>query len=69
LITREEAAEYMRISSRLFDRAVTDKLVPEGRMIYGARRWDRRQLDRAITRIFAVDSEETGDDPWAEMSP
>jgi hypothetical protein len=59
----------MRISDRLFDRAVADRLVPEGRMIYGVRRWDRRQLDRAITRIFAVDSAEEGDDPWAEMSP
>lgn len=59
----------MRISPRLFDRAVAEKKVPEGRMIYGARRWDWRQLDRAITRIFAVDSEEEGDDPWAEMSP
>jgi hypothetical protein len=69
LLTREEAAEYMRISPRLFDRAVADKLVPKSGAIYGARRWDRKQLDRAITRIFAVDSEEEGDDPWAEMSP
>ena len=69
LLTREEAAEYMRISPRLFDRAVADKLMPKGGTIYGARRWDRRQLDRAISRIFPVDSEEEGDDPWAEMSP
>jgi hypothetical protein len=59
----------MRISPRLFDRAVADKLVPKGGMIYGARRWDRRQLDRAITRMFPVDTEEDGDDPWAGMSP
>ena len=30
LLTREEAAEYMRISPRLFDRAVADKMVPKG---------------------------------------
>jgi hypothetical protein len=59
----------MRISPRLFDRAVADNLVPKGAMIYGVRRWDRRQLDRAITRIFAVDTDEgDGDDPWAGMS-
>ena len=69
LLTREEAAEYMRMSERLFDRAVDDKLVPEGRMIYGIRRWDRRQLDRAINRMFAVDNDVDGDDPWAEMAP
>jgi hypothetical protein len=69
LLTREEAAEYMRISPRLFDRAVADGLVPRGGLIYGARRWDRRRLDLAITRIFGVDSEEDGEDPWAEMAP
>jgi predicted DNA-binding transcriptional regulator AlpA len=51
-LSRVQAAEYVGVSSTLFDHMVADSRMPKparcGRRVL----WDRRQIDRALDGLF-----------------
>ena len=67
-VSREQAAALIGISTTLFDRLVTDRMMPDARMVYGRRIWD---VDEVVAHFRAmprrsesVDTRDAGDNPW-----
>ena len=50
-LSRTAAAEYIGISSSLFDEMVDDKRMPQARVINRRRVWDRHELDAAFDEL------------------
>jgi predicted DNA-binding transcriptional regulator AlpA len=51
-LSRDDAATYIGVGASLFDRLVDDGRMPKGARLDGRIIWDRRQLDRALDRLF-----------------
>lgn len=50
-MTRDEAARYMGMSPRTFDKLVADRRMPPPKRIDGLTLWDRISLDAAFADI------------------
>ena len=62
-LSREQAAEYIGMSTTAFDRLVQDGLMPKPKRIFARVVWDIRQVDAAFS---ALDSADPGDaNPFA----
>lgn len=67
-VNREQAAALIGVSASLFDRLITDGLMPDSRMIYGRRVWDVAEVIAAFRalphRSQPVDVVAEGGNPW-----
>lgn len=63
-LSREQAAAYLGISPGLFDRGVSDGLIPKPKPIYGRMTWDRAALDKAYAALPDVDGNRPGANSW-----
>lgn len=64
-LAREDAAAYVGVGTTLFDRMVQDGRMPKSARIDGRVIWDRRQLDRAMDRLFDRNDQA---DPYAHVA-
>jgi excisionase family DNA binding protein len=64
-LSREQAAEYVGISSTKFGELVEDGRMPRPKQIDGRRVWDLRALDEAFNRLDGGAAE---DDPWGSVA-
>lgn len=51
-LNRDEAAAYVGVGVTLFDAMVKDGRMPKPARVNGRVLWDRRQVDRAMDRLF-----------------
>lgn len=58
-LKREQAAAYIGVSARLFDRMVADGTMPKPRRYGGRTIWDRHQLDLSFDALPGDDSDST----------
>jgi predicted DNA-binding transcriptional regulator AlpA len=62
-----QAAEYVGVSPTTFDRMIQDGLMPGPIPIYTRKVWDIRELDEAFAAL-KLDTGDSSDDPWGNMS-
>lgn len=62
-LSRDEAAAYIGISSRMFDDLVRDGRMPKAKRINARAVWDRRLLDRAFDELPGS-GDAVADDGW-----
>ncbi len=68
LLTREQAAAYLSVSSNTFDQMVKDGRMPRPKMLGGRRRaWDVRALDAAVDRLPVEGQDEQIDETWRDV--
>jgi predicted DNA-binding transcriptional regulator AlpA len=70
-LSRVEAAEYVGVSTGLFDEMVKDGRMPKPKAINARRVWSRPQLEKAFASLpeDGQDVESQGEDnPWANAS-
>lgn len=60
-LNRAEAAEFIGVSTTLFDRMVRNSTMPRPKRIAGRRVWDVRELLRAFD---ALPSDDDAPNPW-----
>lgn len=64
LLSRPEAAAYVRVSPTTFDKMIAEGLMPKPKKFYGCVRWDLKKLDHAID-CLPGDGVSTEDaNPW-----
>lgn len=67
-VSREQAAAFIGISSSLFDRLITDGLMPDSRALYGRRVWDVAEVAEAFRAIphrsQHIDAPAAKGNPW-----
>ncbi len=64
-LSRVQAAEYIGVSPTKFDQMIKDGRMPKPKRIDGRTVWDRLKLDEAFA---ALDTDDSGDDRWGQMS-
>ncbi len=69
-LSRIEAADYVGVSSTLFDTMVADGRMPKPRSINRRKVWDRREVDAAFSDLPHVDGdvEPSGADEWDDVA-
>jgi predicted DNA-binding transcriptional regulator AlpA len=60
--SRDQAAEYIGVSTSLFDEMVTDGRMPGPKRINSRVVWDKLRLDAAFDAL--PDRDQTADDQW-----
>ena len=65
-LSREEAAEYVGVSTSLFDAMVRDRRMPAAKRINARTVWDRRQLDAAFSAL-PNEGGPVDRNPWDEL--
>ncbi len=65
-LSREEAAEYVGVSTSLFDTMVRDHRMPAAKRINARTVWDRRQLDAAFSAL-PNEGGPADRNPWDEL--
>lgn len=67
-INREQAAALIGVSATLFDRLVSDGLMPDSRAVYGRRVWDVAEVVEAFRalphRSQRIDAANDQRNPW-----
>lgn len=67
-VSREQAAALIGVSATLFDRLVSDGLMPDSRVVYGRRVWDVAEVVEAFRalphRTDRIDGTGGGGNPW-----
>ena len=72
-MSREEAAEYVGVSTFLFDELVDDGRMPKPKVVNSRRVWSRAQIEKAFAAL-PTDGEslevnpQKKTSPWSEMS-
>lgn len=59
LLSRIEAAAYVRVSLTTFDKMVGDGLMPKPKRVYTRKLWDVRGLDLAVDALPSEDDDES----------
>lgn len=67
-VNREQAAALIGVSATLFDRMISDGLMPDSRVVYGRRVWDVAEVVEAFRalphRSVVVDAANDQRNPW-----
>lgn len=65
-MSRTESAEYIGVSTTLFDQMVRDGRMPRGKMINSRRVWPRLQLESAFAHLPEEGHDPPADSGWAD---
>lgn len=63
-LSRSEAADYVGVSTSLFDQMVRDGRMPSPKKVNSRTIWDRRQLDEAFEEL----PDNGSGNPWDEVA-
>jgi predicted DNA-binding transcriptional regulator AlpA len=63
-LSRDESADYVGVSTSLFDQMVADGRMPSPIRINSRLVWDKWQLDEAIDKLRTSD----GKNPWDDLA-
>lgn len=67
-LSREEAAVFVGISATLFDRAVSDGLMPQPRKLFGRLVWDADEILAAFRRLPHKDDSGVETSVWSDVA-
>jgi excisionase family DNA binding protein len=66
-LSRMEAAEYIGVSSGLFDAMVADGRMPAPKIINSRRVWPRRALEKAFDDLPEANQNQQAESPWRDF--
>ena len=67
-LSRAEAAEYIGVSTSLFDELVADGRMPPAKQINSRKVWMRPRLEKAFAELPDVGHAESSDSPWRDVA-
>jgi predicted DNA-binding transcriptional regulator AlpA len=67
-LSRVEVAEYIGISSSMFDEMVKDGRMPQAKMINSRKVWSRIKIEKAFAELPEEGQDGECDNPWRDCA-
>jgi predicted DNA-binding transcriptional regulator AlpA len=67
-LSRTEAAEYIGVSTSLFDELVADGRMPPAKQINSRKVWMRPRLEKAFAELPDVGQDNDASSPWRDCA-